>query len=88
MPTKHQRIPVTNDPDLTEALRRVESLFHGAPAARIVHDLAIKGAAAMEREQAERAAAIERLIERSTNRSEGLDWDVLENVDDLAWARD
>ena len=88
MPTKHQRIPVTNDPDLTEALRRVEPLFQGAPAARIVHDLAIKGAEAMEREQDQRVAAIERLIERSTTRSEGLDWDVLENVDDLAWARD
>jgi hypothetical protein len=88
MPTKHQRIPVTNDPDLADALRRVESLFQGAPAARIVHDLAIRGAQAMEREQDDRAAAIERLIERSTTRTGEIDWDVLENIDELAWARD
>jgi len=42
----------------------------------------------VERKQDDRVAAIERLIERSTTRSGEIDWDVLENIDELAWARD
>jgi hypothetical protein len=85
MPTKHQRIPVTNDPDLADALRRVESHFQGAPAARIVHDLAIKGAEAMEREQDERAKAMEDLLFLFTEPNSSLDLDVLKQIDELAW---
>lgn len=84
MPTRFQRIPVTNDPALADALARVDRHFPGTPAARIVHDLALKGAEALEREQSERDAAIERLVEMSTKRT-GLDWDVLENARELAW---
>jgi hypothetical protein len=85
MPTKHQRIPVTNDPDLADALRRVEPHFQGAPAARIVHDLAIKGAEAMEREQDERAKAMEDLLFLFTKPNDSLDLDVLKRIDELAW---
>ena len=86
MPTKHQRIPVTKDSELAEALARVERYFDGAPAARVVHDLAIKGAEALVQEERRREEAIERLIAWSTRREDGLDWEALERVDE-AWER-
>src|SRR5207253_9402907 len=54
MPTKHRRIPVTNDQELADALARAEPYFRGAPTATIVHDLAVQGAPALERERRER----------------------------------
>ena len=85
MPTKYRRIPVTNDPELSDALRRVGALFHDAPTAKIVHDLAVKGAEAIEREQREGDEAIERLVALSARRRDRLDWDALEDIDELAW---
>src|SRR6266511_277916 len=85
MPTNHRRIPVTNDPELAEALARVASHFPGAPAARVVHDLAVKGAEALAREREGSEQALERLVELSTLRGDALDWDMLERVDELAW---
>jgi hypothetical protein len=85
MPTRFQRIPVTNDPALAEALGRVGRYFDDAPTAKVVHDLAIKGAEAIEREQQERGAAVERLVTFSTERRDLVDWDVLERIDELAW---
>ena len=85
MPTRYQRIAVTNDPELAEAVRRVQRYFGDAPAARVVHDLAVKGAQAVESEQRDRTAALERLVSVSTKRGGPIDWDVLERVDELAW---
>lgn len=86
MPTKHPRIPVTKDRELTDALDRVLPYFDGAPLARVVHDLAIRGAETLEHEQEANAAALERLIALSTGRIEGIDWAVLERIDELAWS--
>ncbi len=85
MPTRSRRIPVTSDPELADALARVERHFAGAPTARIVRELAIKGAEAIEREQKERDQAIGRLIDLAARRTNLIDWDVLENIDELAW---
>ena len=86
MPTKHRRIPVTKDPELAEALARVAPFFDGAPAARVVHDLAIKGAEALVEEERERKEAIERLVAWSTGEDDdSLDRELLENVEELAW---
>jgi hypothetical protein len=85
MPTKHPRIAVTNDSELTNALSRVARYYEGVPAARVVRDLAIKGAEAVVREQEDRAAAIERLIALSTQRQDLIDWDMLERIDEIAW---
>jgi len=63
----------------------VEPLFQGAPAARIVHDLAIKGAEAIEREQDTRAKAMEDLLFLFTEPNSSLDLDVLKQIDELAW---
>jgi hypothetical protein len=76
---------VTNDPELAEALGRVSPYFPDAPTARIVRDLAIKGAATVEREQQARREAVERLVAFSTERRDLIDWDVLEHIDELAW---
>ena len=85
LPTKHQRIPVTNDPELAEAIARVERYFPGVRTARVVHDLAVKGAETVARERADHEAAIERLVGFSTGRRDLIDWDVLERIDELAW---
>jgi hypothetical protein len=85
VPTKHPRIPVTNDARLAEALARVAPHFQGLPTATVVHDLALKGAEALERERAERGRALERLVAFSTRREDLIDWDVLERLDEIAW---
>jgi hypothetical protein len=85
MPTPWKRIPVTKDPELTEALERVAPYFADAAPARVVHDLAVKGANAFAQEQAERDDAIERLVAFSTERRDLIDWDALEQIDELAW---
>jgi hypothetical protein len=86
MPTRRPRITVTNDPELAAALSRVDRFFPDAPAARVVRDLAIKGAEAIEREEDERGAAIERLIAFSTERSGPIDWEFLESGREVAWS--
>lgn len=85
MPTQHPRIPVTKDAALADALATVARYYRGKKLATIVHDLAVKGAEAVVRERQAKDEAIERLIAVSTQRSELLSWEVLENIDDLAW---
>jgi hypothetical protein len=87
VPTQHPRIPVTNDPELADALARVEHYFPDAPTARIVRELALKGVDAIEQEQSARIAAIERLIALFTEPNDVIDVDVLERIDELAWRR-
>jgi hypothetical protein len=86
MPTNWKRVNVTRDPELSDALQSVAPYFKGAPAARVVHDLAVIGAQAIIREYGERDAAVERLVALSTERQAAIDWDVLARVDELAWS--
>lgn len=87
MPTKHPRIGVICDEELAEALARVEALPTGSrmQRARLVHDLAVRGAAVVVDEQTERAKALERLAERSTDPTGLFDRDVLARIDEEAW---
>lgn len=85
MPTPWKRIPVTQDPELSEALHRVAPYYPGTASARLVHDLAVKGAEAVMQERAGSDEAIEELVAFSIERSDMIDWQVLEQVDDLAW---
>jgi len=55
------------------------------PAARVVHDLAIRGAEALIGEHERQAQSIERLIARSTSADPGFDADVARRIDELAW---
>jgi hypothetical protein len=86
VPTRFARIPVTKDPALAEALDRVAPFVKpDQPAASLVHDLAIRGAAAMLTERQRDAEGIELLIERSTSADPGFDVDVARRIDELAW---
>jgi len=49
--TRSQRIAVANDDELANALERMRPFFPGKPAAALVHDLAIKGAVAIEEDE-------------------------------------
>lgn len=57
MPTDHPRIAITRDPELDAALDRAAALLgRGVPVARLVRDLALRGARSLEGEDAERRA--------------------------------
>ncbi len=86
MPTHWKRIAVTQDPELSEALNRVAPFYPGIAPARLVHDLAVKGAEAVEEERRRSDQAIEDAIALSTGHLRHLiDWEVLERIDELAW---
>lgn len=86
MPTHWKRIAVTQDPELTEALERVAPFYPDVAPARLVHDLAVKGAEAVEEERRRSTEAIEAAISLSIGRDRHLiDWEVLERIDELAW---
>jgi hypothetical protein len=86
MPTRHDRIPVTKDPELAAALERVASLVPaGVKPATLVHDLAVRGADALLAERRHDEAAVEALIARSTGDDPGYDRDLLADVDREAW---
>ena len=55
LPAHFRRIPVTVDPKLAAALVHARRRFPGAPAARILRELALEGAEALERERWPRA---------------------------------
>ena len=90
--TRRQRITVTNDDELAKALERMRPFFPGKPAAALVHDLAIKGAVAVEVEaprvadEVRRKEAMEWLVWWSTSEDSWIDREALLNVDEW-WAR-
>lgn len=84
MPTKHPRIAVTKDAELEGALARVRSEFVGVPEARVVRDLAIRGAEAIAADEERRLALTEKLIEWSTS-PDGIDREALRSVRETAW---
>lgn len=84
MPTSHKRIPVIQDAALTEALETAAPLFPGLRPARLLHDLAIRGAQIAVEEQRRIEAGINALVAFSTGREDLIDWDALAAVDE-AW---
>lgn len=85
MPTRHPRIFVTNDPELAAAIASARAWLDGIPDATIVHDLAIRGAAAMAADENLREEALDRLVHLTTDPASGLDRDALLNVRETAW---
>jgi hypothetical protein len=86
LPTRHDRIPVTKDPELAAALERVAPLVPpGVKPATLVRDLALRGADALIAEHQADAAAVERLIARSTAEDPGYDRELLGAIDREAW---
>src|SRR3954464_12688850 len=85
-PPRHDRIPVTKDPELAAALERVAPLVPvGTRPATLVRDLALRGADALLAERRDDHAAIERLIARTTAEDPGYDRAVLGAIDREAW---
>ena len=83
MPTQHRRIAITEDPELAAALRAVAPLVdENVKPARLVRDLALRGADALLEERDRRDAAIERLVAWSTS---GEDGDALADARENAW---
>jgi len=85
MPTKHPRVNVTRDPELNAAISRARPLMNGAAEATIVHDLAIRGAAALVEDERVRSEALEDLIAWSLG--DDMDRETLRTIDDRAWRR-
>lgn len=85
MPTQHRRIAVTEDPELAAALRAVSPLMGDVKPARLVRDLALRGADVVLEERRAREAALERLIAWSTGPDSGMDRDLLLGGRDEAW---
>jgi hypothetical protein len=84
LPTKHARISVVRDTELDQALERVERLLGpGKPATR-VRELAIRGAQALEEDEARRQELRERLIKR-TDTPGWMGGMTAEEVDRGAW---
>jgi hypothetical protein len=88
MPTKHSRIAVIHDEALQAALDRAAALMPAdTPTARVVHDLAIRGADALVAEQAGREAGVARIVDWTLRGEPPWDSDVLARVDALGWRR-
>ena len=86
MPTQHRRIAVTEDPELAAALRQVAPLVEpGTKPARLVRDLALRGAETILQERRDRDEAIEELIAWSTDPNSGMDRDLLLHGREEAW---
>jgi hypothetical protein len=91
--TRRPRITVRNDDELANALERMRPFFPGKPAAALVHDLAIKGAVAIEEDEpsffdeVRRERAIGRPVDWSTF-LDGLDREVLLHAEEgWGWNR-
>jgi hypothetical protein len=90
MATSHPRIQVTEDPELTRALRAAAPhLPRGLSRARQVHELAIAGARHLAEEplsEERREALLEDLVESFMKpETAGIDWDLLRNGKLRAW---
>lgn len=90
LPTRHRRIQVTEDPELTRALRSAAPhLASGLSRSRQVRDLAIAGArhlAGPPHTERERRALLERLAERFEHpETAGIDWELLRDGKQRAW---
>jgi len=90
MPTHHRRIQVTEDRELTAALRAAAPhLPAGLPRSRQVRELAIAGARHLSGEPVDEARREELLKQLAQNFEEpevaGIDWDLLRDGKQRAW---
>jgi hypothetical protein len=85
MSTRYPRIQVPRDPDLERAIARARAVFGpGTPSSQVVHALAVRGAAALDRDREAAARAREFLLSVAEG-SSGLDLERLRSVRDRAW---
>jgi hypothetical protein len=87
MASRHRRVQVSRDPDLEQAIRRGRAALGGAiPTSRIVRELALRGAEALESDQVatQRAADFALSVADGTS---GLDLAGLKTARDRSWDR-
>jgi len=85
VPTSYPRIAITRDPELDAAITRAASLVGAnVPAARLVRDLALRGARALEADDAARRTRRRAFAGRIASESPPWDRAVLERVEDLS----
>lgn len=85
MPTGYPRIAITRDPELDAAIERSAALVgRSVPVARLVRDLALRGARSLEREDTERRARRRAFAERIASERPPWNREVLEHVEDLS----
>jgi len=90
MPTAHRRIQVTEDPELTSALRAAAPLLpSGLSRAGLVRELTLVGARALVERDAgggDRAALLSRLADRfRDSETTAMDWEALRDGKPNAW---
>jgi hypothetical protein len=86
MATRFDRIAVTKDAVLAEALDRATPLVGaGKPAATLVHDLAIRRADALVEEKRRRTRQLGWVAKVTTSPQTLWDPEVAERIDELAW---
>jgi hypothetical protein len=82
---RHPRVQVTRDPELERAIVRGRGVFGpGLPSSKVLHALAIRGAAALDQERQAEGRARDFLISVAKG-SSGLDLEGLRSVRDRAW---
>ncbi|MGA8365460.1 MAG: hypothetical protein WB709_13220 [Solirubrobacteraceae bacterium] len=85
MTTRHPRIQVPRDPELDRAITRGRGVLGpGIPSSQIVHALAVRGAAALDRDRDAEDRARDFLISAADGDS-GLDLEGLGDMRDRAW---
>ena len=83
--TRHPRVQVPRDPELDRAIARGRGVLGpGVPSSKIVHTLAVRGAAALDRDHEAENRARDFLISAAAGDS-GLDLASLRDVRDRAW---
>jgi hypothetical protein len=84
MPTRYDRIGVIKDDALIDALASVRAIVgESTPAATVVHDLALRGAQALQDDTARRQDLLNDLAKLSTSDAPPWDPDVLAQIDSL-----
>jgi hypothetical protein len=87
MASRHPRVQVSRDPDLERAIRRGRSLLGpSTPTSRVVRELALRGAEALEGDRAATRRAIDFALS-VTDGASGLDLDSLKTARERAWGR-
>jgi hypothetical protein len=87
MASRHPRVQVSRDPDLERAIMRARTVMGpSTPTSRVVHELALRGAEALESDR----AAAQRAVDFALSVADGtsaLDLESLKTARDRAWSR-
>lgn len=85
MASRYPRIQVPRDPELDRAIVRARALLGpDTPSSQVIHDLAVRGAAALEEDHDAQERARDFLV-RVAEGTSGLDLEALRTVRDRAW---